>query len=79
MFSRVQIFATLWTVAHQSPVSMEFFRQEYWSDLPFPPLRDPPDPGIKPASPVSPALQADSLPLEKPLILIMRPFEPGAF
>ena len=56
MFSHVQLFATLWTVAHQSPVSMEFFRQEYWSDLLFPPLRDLPDPGIKPASPVSPAL-----------------------
>ena len=34
--SRVQLFATLWTVAHQAPPSMGFFRQEYWSGLPFP-------------------------------------------
>ena len=49
-----------------------FFRQEYWSGLPFPPLGDVPDAGIEPMSPVSPAspaLQVDSLPtepLEKP-------------
>ena len=30
-------FATLWIVAHQAPLSMEFCRQEYWSGLPFPP------------------------------------------
>ena len=50
-----------------SSVYRIFFRQEYWSGLPFPPLRDVPDPGIEPASPVSPAspaLQADSLPTE---------------
>ena len=35
--SRVQLFATLWTVAHQAPVSMGISRQEYWSGLPFPP------------------------------------------
>ena len=49
-------FTTPWTVAHQPPLSMEFFRQEYWSGLPFFPPRDLLDPGIKPASPVSPAL-----------------------
>ena len=43
---------------------MGFPRQEYWSVLPFPPLGDLPDPGIKPTSPVHPALQADSLLLE---------------
>ena len=43
---------------------MVFSRQEYWSGLPFPPPGDLPDTGIKPASPVSPALQADSLPDE---------------
>ena len=38
--SRVQLFATLWTVAHQAPPSTGFSRQEYWSGLPFPsPLR----------------------------------------
>ena len=35
-FSRVRLFATLWTMAHQAPLSMEFSRQEYWSGLPFP-------------------------------------------
>ena len=35
---------------------MEFSRQEYWSRLPFPTPGDLPDPGIEPASPVSPAL-----------------------
>jgi len=39
-------------------------RQEYWNGLPCPPPGDLPDPGIKPMSPVSPALQADSLPAE---------------
>ena len=38
-----------------------FSRQEYWSGLPFPPPGDLPDPGIGPMSPVTPALQADSL------------------
>ena len=48
-------FATLWTVAHQAPLSVEFSRQEYWSELSFPPPGDLPDPGIKPVSPASPA------------------------
>ena len=47
-----QLCLTLWTVAHQAPVSMGFSRHEYWSGLPFPPLGDLPDPGIKPISPV---------------------------
>ena len=51
---------------HQAPLSMGFFRQEYQSGLPFPPPRDLPDPGIKPISLVSPALQAGSLPLVPP-------------
>ena len=54
---------TLWTVAHQAPLSMGFFRQEYWTGLPFPLPRDLPTPGIKPKSPAAPALQVDSLPL----------------
>ena len=49
-----------WTVACHTPLSMGFFRQEYWSGLPCPPRGDFPDPGIEPRSP---ALQADSLPL----------------
>ena len=39
-------------------------KQEYWSELPFPPPRDLPDSGIEPTSPVSPTLQVDSLPAE---------------
>ena len=54
---------TLWTVAHQAPLSMGFSRQEYWSELPCPSAGDLPDPGIKPGSPV---LQADSLPSKTP-------------
>ena len=64
--SRVQIFMTPWTVAYQAPLSMGFFRQEYWSGLPFPSPGDLPNPGIEPRSP---ALQADALtsePLGKP-------------
>ena len=45
-----------WTVALQAPQSMEFFRQEYWSRLPFPTPGDLSNPGIEPASLVSPAL-----------------------
>ena len=55
-FSRVQLFATPWTVAHQSPLSMGFCRQEYWSGLPCPPPGGLLCPGIKPASLMSPAL-----------------------
>ena len=55
-FSRVQLFAALQTVACQSPLSMGFFRQEYWSGLPCPPLGDLPDAGIESLSLMSPAL-----------------------
>ena len=51
----------LWTVGYQAPLSMGFFRQEYWSGLPLYSPGDLPDPGIKPTSPV---LQADCLPTE---------------
>ena len=60
-FLSVQLFATPWTVAHQAPLSMAFSRQKCRSDLPCPPPGDLPDPEIKLVSPVSPALQADSL------------------
>ena len=43
--------STPWPVAHQAPLSMEFFRQEYWSELPFPSPGNLHDPGIKPRSP----------------------------
>ena len=53
--------ASPWTVARQTPLSMGFSRQEYWSGLPFPSPGDLPDSGIEPRSPAS---QADSLPIE---------------
>ena len=53
-------------IACQAPPSMGFPRQEYWSGLPLPSPGDLPDPGINPTSIVSPALQADSLPLALP-------------
>ena len=56
-FSRVQLYVTLWTVAHQAPLSVGFFRQEYWSGLPFPSPGDLPDPGTEPGSLTSPALE----------------------
>ena len=49
--SRVLLFVTPWTVAYQTPPSMEFSRQEYWSGLPFPPPGDLPDLRIEPGSP----------------------------
>ena len=49
--SHVQLLATLWTVAHQTPLSRGFSRQEYGSGVPFPSPGDLPDPGIKPGSP----------------------------
>ena len=61
--SRVRLFATPWTVAHQAPASMGFSRQEYWSGLSFPSPGDLPNPGIQPTSP---ALQAVALTSEPP-------------
>ena len=55
---------TPWPVACQTPLSMEFSRQEYWSGLRFSTLGDLPDPVIEPMSPLSPTLQADYLPSE---------------
>ena len=51
MLSGVQLFAIPWTVHCQVPLSMEFFRQEYWSGLPFPSPGDLPKPGTETASP----------------------------
>ena len=52
-FSHDQLFATPQTVASQAPLSMEFSRQEYWSEVPFSTPGDLPDTGIEPVSPVS--------------------------
>ena len=56
VLSQIRLCAILQTVAHQTPLSLEFSRQEYWSAMPFPTPEDPPDPGIEPRSPVSPEL-----------------------
>ena len=55
-FSHVLLFGTPWTVACQAPLSMEVFRQEYKSGLPFPPPGDLPNPWIEPAFLTSPEL-----------------------
>ena len=57
VLSQVQLFATPWPVAHQTPLPMEFSRQEHWSGLPFSYPGDLPNSGIEPKYP------ADSLPL----------------
>ena len=64
-FNCVQLFVTQWTVAYQAPLSIAFSRpREYWSELPFPSPGDLPNPGIKPASLMSP--EESSLLLEPP-------------
>ena len=55
-FGHIRLFATLWTIAHQAPLSMGFSRQEYSSELLHPSPGDLPDPGNKPESLMSPAL-----------------------
>ena len=52
---------SLWAIAHQSPLSMGFSRQEYWNGLPFPTPGHLPDPGVKPVSLTSPVLAGGSL------------------
>ena len=59
-FRRVQLFVTLWTIAHQAPLSV-FSREEYWSGLPCPSPGHLPDQGMEPKSSVAPAWQANSL------------------
>ena len=54
--SHVLLFATMWTIARQAPLPMGFSRQEYWSELPCPPPRDLPNPGMEPTSLTSNAL-----------------------
>ena len=66
MFSRVQLFATPWTVVPQASLSMGFPRQDYWSGLPFPHLGHLPDPGIEPASSTFPAWEGGFFTTESP-------------
>ena len=63
----VWLFVTPWTVACQAALSMEFFRQEYWSRLPFPLPGNLPYPETEPMFPASSALQVDSLSAEQSL------------
>ena len=75
VLSCVRFFVTLGAVARQSPLSMGFSGQEYWSGLLFPSPGDLPNPGIEPRSPESPTLQADSFTTEpswKPPIRIQK-------
>ena len=62
-FGHVRSLETLWTIAHQAPLCMGFFRQEFWNGLLFPPPEDFSDPGIESMSLEFPALQADSVSL----------------
>ena len=64
--SRVQLFAILWAVTHQAPLSMEFFRQEYWSGLLCPPPGDLPDQRSNPRLLRLLHWQVGSLPLAPP-------------
>ena len=66
MLSRVRLFLTPWTVARQAPLSMGFFRQEYWSGLPCPPPGDLPNPGVDPSLLHLLHLQVGSLPTVPP-------------
>ena len=69
-FSYVQLLLTSWT-ACQAPMSMGFYRQEYWNGLPFPSSGDLSDPGIESVSLAAPVLQADSLQLSQEGSLVM--------
>ena len=66
-FSHVQLLVTLWTTAHQTPLSMEFSGQKYWSVflacMPCPLPGNRPHPGTESMSSAAPALQAHFLPL----------------
>ena len=68
--SRVQLFATLWTIVYQASPSMGFSRQEYWSGLPFPSPGDLPDPRVEPRSPT---LEAGALTSEPPEVGLNAP------
>ena len=65
-FSCVWLFVTLWAVAHQTPLSVGFSRQECWSELPYPPPGDLPDPGIELVCLCLLHWQGGSLPLAPP-------------
>ena len=74
---------TPWTLARQAPLSMGCSRQEYWRGVPWPPPRDPPNPGIEPASLTSPALAGGlfttSATWEAPALADRLPLVPSLF
>ena len=75
-FSCAWLLATLWTVAHQAPLSKGFSRQDCWSRLPCPPIEDLLNPGIKPRLTCLLHWQVGSLPLAlpiKPISLTQKP------
>ena len=77
LLSYVQLVATPWTVAYQEPLSMEFFRKEYWNGLPVPNPEDLPDPGMEPVSLEFPALKGrffTTVPLGEPFSSISQSF-----
>ena len=76
MLHHVQVFAIPWTEASQTPLSMEFSRQAYWSGLLFPTQRDLPDSGTEWASLVYPALADKFLPLYHLGKIMQRKFQP---
>ena len=65
-FSCIRLFAMLWTVAGQAPLSVGFSRLEDWSGLPLPPPGNLPSPGIKAVSPMAPALAGGFFTTEPP-------------
>ena len=85
LLSCVQFLVTPWTVVCQAPLSMKFFKQEYWSELPFPLPGNPPKPGIETSSPMSPGLAggffttAPTGKLKYLLIVIAIPFFPSTY
>ena len=70
VLSRVQLFATPWTVVHQAPLFMRLFQQGYWRELPFPPLGDIPNAEIELTPTAARALAGKFFTTEPPWKLI---------
>ena len=79
MLSHVQLFVTPWTVACQAPLSMEFSRQEYWSEFPLPPPGDVPDQGSTPSLLCLLHWQADCFRLVSPKVDSQTQFDCSSF
>ena len=68
--SRVRLFVTPGMVVRQAPLSVECSRQEYWSGMPFLPPGDLPDSGVRPGSPVCPALAGGICTIKPPVLVV---------